>query len=64
MWSARQFSTGNRSATQRAFLDDYRPNETYYLPEDTRQRLLETVARPTPNVRPGPMHAGSTTGCD
>ena len=25
----------------RAFLDAYRPNDTFYLPEETRQRLLE-----------------------
>lgn len=27
---------------QRNFLDGYRPNVTWYLPAETRQRLLET----------------------
>lgn len=30
----------------REFLDDYRPNETYYLPEQTRRRLLEMGRSP------------------
>lgn len=30
----------------RAFLDNYRPNETYYLPAQTRQRLLEMGRSP------------------
>lgn len=35
----------------RTFLDEYRPNETFYLPEQTRQRLLE-MGRSTDNSRP------------
>lgn len=30
----------------RAFLDDYRPNDTFYLPKDTRQRLFEMGRSP------------------
>jgi hypothetical protein len=30
----------------RAFLDDYRPNETFYLPFETRQRLLDMGRSP------------------
>lgn len=30
----------------REFLDAYRPNETYYLPQETRQRLLELGQSP------------------
>ena len=30
---------------QRDFLDGYRPNETWYLPAETRQRLLELCQR-------------------
>ena len=32
---------------QRAFLDDYRPNVTYYLPVQTRQHLLDVGRPPT-----------------
>lgn len=41
---------------QRAFLDDYRPNETYYLPAKTRQRLLE-VGRPRDGQRAAGTYA-------
>ncbi|MBK5939982.1 hypothetical protein [Halochromatium roseum] len=41
---------------QQAFLDDYRPNETFYLPEDTRQRLLE-MGRPPDAERPAGTYA-------
>ena len=36
---------------QRAFFDDYRPNVTYYLPAETRQRLLD-MGRPLDSERP------------
>lgn len=38
------------------FLDDYRPNETYYLPSNTRQRLLEQ-GRPPDGERPAGTYA-------
>ena len=41
---------------QRAFLYDYRPNQTYYLPANTRQRLLE-VGRPPDSDRPAGTYA-------
>jgi len=41
---------------QRAFLDEYRPNETFYLPENTRQRLLE-MGRPPDAERPAGTYA-------
>jgi hypothetical protein len=41
---------------QRAFLDDYRPNVTYYLPAEMRQRLLE-MGRPPDSERPAGTHA-------
>ena len=41
---------------QRDFLDDYRPNETYYLPAETRQRLLE-MGRPPEGERPAGTYA-------
>jgi hypothetical protein len=41
---------------QRAFLDDYRPNETYYLPAETRQRLLD-MGRPPDGERPAGTYA-------
>ena len=41
---------------QRAFLDDYRPNVTYYLPGQTRQRLLD-VGRPPGGERPAGTYA-------
>ena len=41
---------------QRAFLDDYRPNETFYLPEATRQRLLE-MGRPPDSGHPAGTYA-------
>jgi len=41
---------------QRDFLDDYRPNETYYLPAITRQRLLE-MGRPPDGERPAGTYA-------
>jgi hypothetical protein len=40
----------------RAFLDAYRPNETFYLPADTRQRLLE-LGRPSDADRPAGTYA-------
>ena len=41
---------------QRDFLDDYRPNETHYLPAETRQRLLE-MGRPPDGERPAGTYA-------
>ncbi len=41
---------------QRAFLDDYRPNVTFYLPAETRQRLLE-MGRPPDGERPAGTYA-------
>lgn len=41
---------------RRAFLDDYRPNETHYLPAETRQRLLE-IGRPPDGERPAGTYA-------
>ena len=41
---------------QRAFLDDYRPNVTYYLPAQTRQRMLD-VGRPPSGERPAGTYA-------
>ena len=41
---------------QRDLLDDYRPNETYYLPAKTRQRLLE-MGRPPDGERPAGTYA-------
>ncbi|MEA3642124.1 MAG: Fic family protein [Lamprobacter sp.] len=41
---------------RRAFLDDYRPNETWYLPSETRQRLLE-MGRPPGAERPAGTYA-------
>ena len=41
---------------QRAFLDDYRPNVTYYLPAQTRQRLLD-MGRPPNGERPAGTYA-------
>jgi len=41
---------------RRAFLDDYRPNVTYYLPAETRQRLLDR-ARPPDGERPAGTYA-------
>ena len=44
---------------QRDFLDDYRPNVTWYLPAETRQRLLE-MSRPSDGKRPdGERPAGT-----
>ena len=40
----------------RAFLDDYRPNVSFYLPEDVRQRLLELAQSPDGN-RPAGTYA-------
>ncbi len=40
----------------RAFLDAYRPNETFYLPAETRQRLLE-LGRSPDGVRPAGTYA-------
>jgi hypothetical protein len=41
---------------QRDFLDGYRPNVTYYLPAETRQRLLE-MGRPPNGERPAGTYA-------
>ncbi|MDT8410814.1 MAG: Fic family protein [Wenzhouxiangellaceae bacterium] len=41
---------------QREFLDDYRPNATFYLPAETRQHLLE-VGRPPDGERPAGTYA-------
>ena len=41
---------------QRAFLDDYRPNVTDYLPAETRQRLLD-AGRPPDGERPAGTYA-------
>jgi hypothetical protein len=41
---------------KRAFLDVYRPNVTYYLPAETRQRLLE-IGRPPDGERPAGTYA-------
>ncbi|MCP4981742.1 MAG: Fic family protein, partial [Gammaproteobacteria bacterium] len=43
---------------QRAFLDDYRPNVTYYLSAETRQHLHK-IARPTDGERPAGTYARS-----
>ena len=41
---------------RRAFLDDYRPNVTCYLPAETRQRLFD-LGRPPDDTRPAGTHA-------
>jgi len=41
---------------QRAFLDDYRPNVTYYLPAETRARLLD-MGRSPHSERPAGTYA-------
>jgi len=41
---------------QRAFMDDYRPNVTYFLSAETRQRLLE-MGRPAGGERPAGTYA-------
>ena len=41
---------------RRDFLDDYRPNETSYLPAETRRRLLE-MGRPPDGERPAETYA-------
>ena len=41
---------------RRAFLDDYRPNVTCYLPAETRQRLFD-MGRPPDNTHPAGTHA-------
>ena len=41
---------------RRAFLDDYRPNVTHYLPAETRQHLLD-VGRPPEGERPAGTYA-------
>ena len=41
---------------QRAFLDDYQPNVTYYLPAETRQHLLE-IGRPAYGEHPAGTYA-------
>lgn len=48
----------NRQPTgyRRDFLDDYRPNVTWYLPAETRQHLLE-IGRPSGGERPAGTYA-------
>ena len=46
---------------QRAFLDDYRPDVTCYLPVETRQRLLE-MGRPPDGARPAGTYARTIYG--
>ncbi len=46
---------------QRNFLDDYRPNVTWYLPAETRQRLLE-MGRPPHGERPAGTYARTIYG--
>jgi len=41
---------------RRAFLDDYRPNDTFYLPAQTRQRLLD-MGRSPDGQRPAGTYA-------
>jgi hypothetical protein len=41
---------------RRDFLDNYRPNVTYYLPAETRQRLLD-MGRPPDGERPAGTYA-------
>ena len=41
---------------RRAFLDDYRPNVTHYLPTETRERLL-AMGRPPGGERPAGTYA-------
>lgn len=41
---------------RRDFLDDYQPNVTYYLPAETRRRLLE-IGRPPHGERPAGTYA-------
>lgn len=41
---------------QRAFLEEYRPNITYYLPTETRQHLLQ-VGRPADGEHPAETYA-------
>ena len=43
---------------QRAFLDDYRPNVSYYLSAEMRQRLLE-IGRPSGGERPAGTYVRS-----
>jgi hypothetical protein len=45
----------------RAFLDDYRPNVTFYLPAETRQRMLE-MGRPPDRERPAGTFARTIYG--
>jgi Fic family protein len=45
----------------RAFLDDYKPNRTFYLPAETRQRLFEFGKSPD-DVRPAGTYARQVYG--
>ena len=45
----------------RAFLDEYRPNETFYLPADTRQRLFN-MGRSTDGQRPAGTYVRQILG--
>lgn len=44
---------------RRHFLEDYRPNVSYYLPAETRRRLLE-IGRPPGGERPAGTFARTT----
>ena len=46
---------------QRAFLDDYRPNVTYYLSAETRQHMLD-MGRPPGGERPAGTYARTIYG--
>ena len=46
---------------RRDFLDDYRPNVSYYLPAETRRRLLE-IGRPPGGERPAGTYARTIYG--
>ncbi|MEA1051024.1 hypothetical protein U5801_14575 [Lamprobacter modestohalophilus] len=48
---------------QRAFLDEYRPNETFFFWRTRVGACSRWGARLMLNARPGPMHAGSTAAC-
>jgi len=46
---------------QRTFLEDYRPNITFYLPAETRQRLAD-IGRPPEGVLPAGTYARTIYG--
>jgi hypothetical protein len=47
----------------RAFLDEFRPNETFYLSAETRQRLLEMGGRRITSARLGLMCGKYSAAC-